>query len=127
MDVSLETKEPSHSRRRRLNVADRDAHVVAWISSGQSARAYGQLHGLEPWQLYAWQGQQQRRRRSGRGESTSAPPRFLSLNWPPPGQASEAATVTLRHGGLEVVIAGVRDSGEIAGLLRAIRREVLDV
>ncbi|MCC5842526.1 MAG: hypothetical protein JJT96_20585 [Opitutales bacterium] len=101
--------------------------VSAWKSSGQSARAYGRLHGLEPWQLYAWQAQQKRRCGSGRAEPVPATGRFLSLNWSPPVQAAEAATVTLRHAGLEFIIAGVREPVEIAGLLRAIRREVLDV
>lgn len=127
MDVSLESKGSSPLRRRRLSVTERDGHVAAWKSSGQSARDYGRLHALEPWQLYAWQGQQKRRPVSDRGESAPAPGRFLSLKWPPPGPAPEAATVTLRHAGLEFVIAGVREPGEIAGLLRAIRREVLDV
>jgi hypothetical protein len=125
MDISPESKEPSP--RRRLSVAERDGHVAAWKSSGQSARAYGQDHNLEPWQLYAWQGQRKRRRRSFTAEPTTAAPRFLSLNWPTPSTAPEATTITLRHAGLEFVIAGMREPGEIAGLLRAIRREVLDV
>jgi transposase-like protein len=125
MNTSSETERPQRSRR-RYSAEQRAEHVAAWQQSGQSAREYGRAHGLEAWQIYAWQGQQKRRNEVVRTEKAEGlPARFLSLSLSPRDlRSAGGATVTLRRGGMEFVVAGTCGPDEAAAFLRAIVREV---
>jgi transposase-like protein len=127
MDVTPVLESPPRRPRRRFTAEQRAGHLAAWKRSGQSARDYGLIHGLEPWQLYAWQGQGKRCRLSSAEAASSAPARFLALRLTPDRPTTSATTVTLRHGATEFVVSGTADPSEVAALLRAICREVLDV
>ncbi len=123
MDESPSEQSTPRRVRRRFSAQQRTGHVAAWKQSGQSAREYGRLHGLEPWQLYAWQGRGKRGPCGGQSAAASSP-RFLSLSLTPPEAGAGGATVTLRRAGMEFVVAGADGPDAAAAYLRAILREV---
>ena len=118
-------KTTSHSPRRsprRFSKVERAAHLASWKQSGQSARVYADEHDLLAGNLYAWSAQARTRASK---ESPFVPVRLGS----PSSSSSKTPEITVRSvsGELEYAITGANSLGELVGLVKFLKQEVLDV
>lgn len=127
----MEKEEAQQDRarvRRRLTKAERSAHLAAWKRSGQSARAYGQAHGIASARLYAWNSKL-KTTAAGQPLAEGNGPAFVPvrIRGLPTSSGCGSITVTVRSGELEFAISGATEIGELIGVIGCLKKEVLDV
>lgn len=110
--------------RRTFTKAQQAEHVAAWKRSGQSARTYGQAHGLADTRLYAWSSKS-RSAKSPRRLSKGSP--FMPVRVSGLTSVSGSITITVRSRDLEFVVSGATGTAEIVSVIKSLKREVLDV
>jgi hypothetical protein len=94
--------------------------LASWKQSGQSAQVYADKHGLLAGNLYAWSARAHARASK---ESPFVPVRLGS----PISSSIKTPKITVRSGELEYAITGASSFEELVGLVKLLKREVLDV
>jgi len=122
MDKKQEVVTQQQSKRRVFTQQEKEQHLAAWEESGLSAGQYGSENGLHASQLYAWRQRGKDRRGPESEESLFVPIRLGASSG-----GTGGLSVTLRHRDLEFVVSGADSSGTLVSILRAIKREVIDV
>jgi len=121
MDNIQSSNLSNSSARRRFSAKERAEHLEGWRSSGLSAAAYSCLHDVTESNLYAWS------RKERLGESEQKEHSLLPVMIAPKVGADTASRVALRCDGLEIELSGFAGNEALVSLIKALRKEVLDV
>lgn len=122
MDQDTQTVGLELPKRRRFTDAERSSHVSAWAASGLSAKAYGQEHGVDPRNLYAWRSRERRQVRDvsrAEGASSFVPVRING--WP--GSKDALKLALHMPGGCRIDVSGISSVGEVITIVHSLQTQ----
>ena len=129
MSIKTETKKRRGRAIKSYSAQEREDHLRAWESSGQSGTAYAREHGLGENLLYSWRSKRNKAKGSNASRSNSLSLLPVSIVESPKPEATTAAKLSclsMRFNGVEVYVSGLANE-DIAVVASQIHKEVFNV